>query len=85
MAPWRGRRLAAGVASTTTAIRLLQEDQPFNVAVIMLNDDPGIQMYSHLPGTPVDDVPVGADVEVVFEATANGQKVPEWRVVAEVR
>jgi uncharacterized OB-fold protein len=61
-------------------VRLLQEDQPFNVAVIMLEEDPGIQMFSHLPGTPVDDVPVGASVEVVFEATANGQKVPEWRV-----
>lgn len=62
-------------------VRLLQADQPFNVAVIMLDEDPGIQMYSHLPGTPVDEVPVGASVEVVFEATANGQKVPEWRVV----
>ena len=62
-------------------IRLLQDDQPFNVAVIMLDEDPGIQMYSHLPGTPVDEVPVHAPVEVIFEATANGQKVPEWRVV----
>ena len=62
-------------------IRLLQEDQPFNVAVVMLEEDPGIQMYAHLPGTPVDEVPVGGAVEVVFEATANGQKVPEWRVV----
>ena len=61
-------------------IRLLQDDLPFNLAVIMLDDDPGIQMYSHLPGTPVDEVPVGGSVEVVFEATANGQKVPEWRV-----
>jgi hypothetical protein len=47
----------------------------------MLDEDPGIQMYSHLPGTPVDQVPVGARVAVVFEATANGQKVPEWQVV----
>ena len=62
-------------------IRLLQDDQPFNVAVVMLDDDPGIQMYAHLPGTPVDEVPVRAAVEVVFEATANGQKVPEWRVM----
>lgn len=62
-------------------VRLLQEDQAFNVAVIMLDEDPGIQMYSHLPGTPADEVPVGASVEVVFETTANGQKVPEWRVV----
>ena len=63
-------------------VRLLQDDQPFNLAVIMLDDDPGIQMYSHLPGTSVDDVPVGASVEVVFEATANGQLVPEWRIVS---
>ena len=61
-------------------VRILQEEQPFNVAVVMLEEDPGIQMYTHLPGTPVDDVPVGAPVEVVFEATANGQLVPEWRV-----
>ena len=40
-------------------------------------------MYSHLPGTPVDAVPVGARVTVIFEATANGQKVPEWQVVGE--
>ena len=79
----RGRIYNYGVVHDCP-IRLLQEDQPFNVAVIMLADDPGIQMYSHLPGTPVDDVPVGAAVEVVFEATANGQKVPEWRV-SEVR
>ena len=62
-------------------IRSLQEDQPFNLAVIMLEEDPAIQMYSHLPGTPVDDVPIGGAVRVVFEPTANGQAVPEWEVV----
>lgn len=62
-------------------IRLLQEDQPFNVAVVMLDEDHGIQMFSHLPGTPADEVPVGAAVEVIFEDTANGQKVPEWQIV----
>ena len=62
-------------------VALLQEDEPFNLAVITLDEDSGILMYSHLPGTPVDEVPVGASVEVVYEATANGQKVPEWRVV----
>ena len=59
----------------------LKEDIPFNLAAIMLDEDPGILMYSHLPGVPADEVPVGAAVEVIFEATANGQKVPEWRVV----
>ncbi|MDA1128276.1 MAG: OB-fold domain-containing protein [Chloroflexi bacterium] len=62
-------------------VKLLQDNQPFNLAVITLDEDPGIQMYSHLPGTPVDQVPVGGRVEVLFEETANGQMVPEWRVV----
>ena len=47
----------------------------------MLDEDRGIQMYSHLPGVPADDVPVGSKVEVIFEETPNGQKVPEWKVV----
>ena len=61
-------------------LRLLQEDQPFNVAVIMLEDDPDIQMYSHLPGVEPDEVPVGAAVELIFEKSANGQMIPEWQV-----
>ena len=59
----------------------LKEDLPFNLAVIMLDEDPGILMYSHLPGTAPDEVPVGAAVRVIFEETANGQKVPEWVLV----
>jgi len=60
----------------------LTVDQPFNIAVIQLEEDPGINMLSHLPGTPVDNVPVGASVQVEFETTPEtGQKVPEWRVV----
>ena len=51
--------------------------------MITLDDDPGIQMYSHLPGTPEDQVPIKGAVEVIFEEAANGQKVPEWRVVDE--
>ena len=77
----RGKIYNYGVVYDTP-VKLLQDQQPFNLVVITLDDDPGIQMYSHLPGTLVDEVPVGASVEVVFEATANGQMVPEWRVVS---
>lgn len=63
-------------------IKELQADQPFNVAVITLEEDSRIQFYSHLPGVPVDEVPVGATVQVDMETTPNGQKVPEWRVVS---
>ena len=63
-------------------VTILAEDQPFNIAVVELEEDAGIKMLSHLPGTPVDDVPVGAAVQVEFEVTpTTGQKVPEWRVV----
>ena len=62
--------------------RSLQADQPFNIVAIELEDDRSVLMYSHLPGTPVDDVPIGAKVQVEFEVTpATGQKIPEWRVV----
>ena len=64
-------------------VRALQGDQPFNIALVELEEDPAILMYSHLPGTPVDNVPVGATVQVEFEVTpTTGQKVPEWRVVS---
>jgi len=83
---WRavsGRGKIYGIAVMyDSPITSLTVDQPFNVAVIQLEEDPGINMLSHLPGTPVDDVPVGANVQVEFEATPEtGQKVPEWRVV----
>ena len=56
-------------------------DQPFNIAVIQLEEDPGINFLSNLPGTPVDEVPVGAKVKVEFELVMPGQLINEWRVV----
>ena len=77
----RGRVYGYGVMYDCP-VTILAEDQPFNIAVVELEEDPGIKMLSHLPGTPVDDVPVGAAVQVEFEVTpTTGQKVPEWRVV----
>ena len=65
-----------------SAVASLQSDQPFNCAVVDLDDAPGINMISHLPGTPTDEVPIGARVSLIFEVTpGNGQKVPEWKIV----
>ena len=61
-------------------VRLLQERQPFNIAVIELEEDPAIKFFSHLPGSAPDEVPVGGGVKLEFEETAMGQLVPEWRV-----
>ena len=83
---WRqvsGRgRIQSRVVVHDTPISMLIPDQPFNVATIALEEEPEVIMLSHLPGTPVDEVPIGATVEVIFETTpTTGQKVPEWRVV----
>ena len=61
----------------------LHEDQPFNIAVVKLEEDPEIMFFSHLPGTPPDQVPVGAPVEVVFEELKlePGRLIHEWKVV----
>jgi uncharacterized protein len=64
-----------------TPVVSLQPDLPFNCAVISLDDAEEILFLSHLPGTPVDEVPIGAPVRLIFETTpATGQKVPEWVV-----
>jgi len=56
-------------------------DQPFNLALITLDDDPLINFYSNLPGIPVREVPIGAPVEVIFEEVAPGQLIHEWKLV----
>ena len=76
----RGKVHSYGVMYDNSVAEL-QPDQPFNVAVIELEDDPTLTMLSHLPGTALDEVEIGAAVQVTFEATpATGQKVPEWQV-----
>jgi uncharacterized OB-fold protein len=56
-------------------------DQPYNLALVTLDEDPSINFYSNLPGTLPYKVPVGAAVEVTFEEVAPGQLIHEWRVV----
>lgn len=70
------------LVSYDSRVMMLQAIQPFNLAVVELEDDPDIKMLSHLPGSKTDDVPVGTAVQVEFEETFNGQKVAEWRVVS---
>ena len=64
-----------------TRVVPLQADQPFNLAVIELEEDPAIKFLSSLPGTPLEEVPVGASVRVDFEEVGPGQLIHEWRVV----
>lgn len=76
----RGKIYSYGVVYDSP-VASLQADQPFNLAVIELEEDPGVKMLSHLPGIALDAVPIGASVQVMFEPTpGNGQKVPEWQL-----
>ena len=62
-------------------IKGFREMQPVNFAVIRLDEDPGINFLSNLPGTPIGQVPIGGAVELVFEEVAPGVLVHEWKVV----
>jgi len=83
---WRevnGRGKISGyIVIHDSRIRQIQADQPINMAVIALDDDPTLNFLSNLPGVPVDEVPVGASVQVEFEEVAPGQLIHEWRVVS---
>jgi uncharacterized OB-fold protein len=63
-------------------IGAMQPEQPFNLAVITLDEDPRVNYYSNLPGVPVRNAPIGAAVEVIFKDVSPEQKIPEWRVIA---
>jgi uncharacterized OB-fold protein len=56
--------------------------QPINFAVITLDEDPGINFLSNLPGMRPGEVTPGAPVKLIFEQTSNRQMIPEWQVVA---
>ena len=82
---WKGvngrGHIAAAIVIEDGRLERRMADQPYNLAVITLDEDPGINFYSNLPGIPVNEVPVGAAVEVIFEEVAPGQLIHEWRVV----
>ena len=56
-------------------------DQPYNLAMVTLDQDPTVNFYSNLPGTKPYEVPVGAAVKVTFEEVGPDQLIHEWRVV----
>ncbi len=57
-------------------------DQPFNLALVTLDEDPRINFFSTLPGVEPFEVPVGAAVEVTFEEVAPGRLIHEWKVIS---
>lgn len=63
-------------------IRGFRSAQPINFAIIRLDEDPGINFLSNLPGTPPGEFEDGMPVELVFsEIPGSDQLVPEWQIV----
>jgi uncharacterized OB-fold protein len=56
-------------------------DQPLNLAVVTLDEDPNINFYSNLPGTPVRQVKVGDAVEVTYVEAPDGSLIHEWKKI----
>ncbi len=73
-------RIQGYIVEHDTRQAALYPDQPYNLAIIELEEDPGILFLSHLPGVPLDEVAVGARVEVIFPEVGPGQKIHEWRI-----
>jgi uncharacterized OB-fold protein len=63
-------------------IRGFRSAQPINFAIIRLDQDPGLNFLSNLPGTAPGDFEDDMPVELVFsEIPGSDQLVPEWRIV----
>ena len=73
--------IATYMVSQDSRLQRRVPDQPFNIALITLDEEPRINFYSNLPGVPAKEVPVGAPVEVIFEEIAPGQLIHEWKLV----
>lgn len=73
--------LAACIVIEDGRLNRRMPDQPYNLALVSLDQDPTINFYSNLPGTPPYEAPVGAAVEITFEEVAPDQLIHEWRVV----
>jgi uncharacterized OB-fold protein len=78
----RGHILETMVVHDTRVVRR-KVDVPFNVAIVSLDEDPGINFLSNLPGSPAHQAPQGAPVELIFEPLegVEGRFIHEWRVV----
>ncbi len=76
----KGHILETMVVHDTRVVRR-KGDVPFNVSVVSLDEDPGINFLANLPGTPAEQAPQGAAVEVVFEELAPGRFIHDWKLV----
>jgi hypothetical protein len=58
-----------------------EQELPYVVAVIALEDSGGLRMISNLVGVAPEDVEIGMKVEVVWEDMSDDLAVPRFRAV----
>lgn len=57
--------------------------QPYVVGVVELDEQEGLLMYSNFPGARLDELTVGAPVEVFFQRVwPDDLSLPQFRLVA---
>ena len=61
--PWMSRHVSTFIVIEDGRLNRRMPDQPYNLALITLDQDPSINFYSNLPGVPPYEVPLGAAVQ----------------------
>jgi uncharacterized protein len=66
-----------------TRVRLMQEYQPFSIAVVEVEESPDVWFLTNLPGSAPGEATIGDPVEVEFEQIAPDKYLPQFHVVKE--
>jgi hypothetical protein len=61
-------------------IPALKSHLPFVVALVALDDAPGVRLITNVVDSPPDDLRIGLPVEVVFDDVSPEVTVPRFRV-----
>ena len=60
-------------------IASFQDDLPYNVALVELDDAPGVRIVTNVVDTPPEEIKIGMPVEVAWEEPHPGTVLPRFR------
>lgn len=81
--PVSGRGVVYSYTRTESGARhpYFEARTPYLVGVVELVEQKGLMLLTNFPGATLDQLSVGAPVEVVFEQCGAGQPLPQFRLV----
>ncbi len=59
-----------------------EQNSPYVVAIVELDEQPDLYLYSNMPGSTPADLAPGMDVEVTFQMIEEGVVIPQFRVAS---